>query len=314
MTNMSENNSLFDRLMRSVKAGRIVHALLFTGPAGSGRHHAAVELMTALMCTGVDKPCGICPACKQMAAGSHPDMYFIVPEKKSIGVDQIRKLGDKLKLRPYEGRMHGVIIDNAETLTISAQNALLKTLEEPSGQVVFVLIAPTRNAVIPTIASRCLEVHFAPMSVEKCVENLRAEGFSKEEAVRAAGMAQGALDRAHRIIEDGEVLMLRNLAIESLNLTVSGESGVIEATAMLEKDKMNTDGFLNAMEALGRDLMSAKAGVKPFYDDVYKMDEKLDGCLITGTVMKIRKMLSSNVQWNYAVEYAYLKLANKVNE
>ena len=126
-----------ERLMRSVQAGRIVHALLFTGPAGTGKRTAANWFAQAMLCTGADKPCGGCPACKRYLAGSHPDVRVLRPEKNVIKVDDIRDLIEYLSLRPYEGGWHVVIIEQADKMNASAQNALLKTLENPTGDAMF---------------------------------------------------------------------------------------------------------------------------------------------------------------------------------
>ena len=95
-----------EQLMRSVQAGRIVHALLFVGPHGSGKRTVARLFAQAMVCQGESKPCGACPACKRFLAGSHPDIHVVKPEKKSIGVDEVRELIDALALRPYEGGRH----------------------------------------------------------------------------------------------------------------------------------------------------------------------------------------------------------------
>ena len=89
--------------MRSVQAGRIVHALLFTGGRGTGKRTAAGWFARAMLCTGAEKPCGACPACKKALAGLHPDMRVLRPEKNAIRVDEIRDLIDDLSLKPYEG-------------------------------------------------------------------------------------------------------------------------------------------------------------------------------------------------------------------
>ena len=104
------HSSMLDQMMRSVQAGRIVHALLFVGPHGTGKRTAARLLGRAMLCTGEDKPCGVCPACRQYLNGTHPDVKIVATDKRSLGVNEIRELIDYLALKPYEGGMHVVIV------------------------------------------------------------------------------------------------------------------------------------------------------------------------------------------------------------
>ena len=136
------------QLMRSVQAGRIVHALLFTGPHGSGKRTMARLFAQAMLCKGMgERPCGVCPACQRFENGTHPDVRVVKPEKKTIGVDEIRDLIDYLALRPYEGGRHIAIIEQADRMTPSAQNALLKTLESPTGDAMFFLVSDAPGAM-----------------------------------------------------------------------------------------------------------------------------------------------------------------------
>ena len=106
--NLVGQGDKMEHLMRSVQAGRIVHALLFTGPRGTGKHTAANLFAQAIFCTGADRPCGACPACRRVLAGVHLDLHRVVPdEKNAIRVDAIRELVDELSMRPYEGGYHG---------------------------------------------------------------------------------------------------------------------------------------------------------------------------------------------------------------
>jgi DNA polymerase-3 subunit delta' len=149
---------MLEQLMRSARAGRIVHALLFTGPRGFGKRTAARLFTQALFCTGAEKPCGVCPACRQVENGTHPDVHILRPDGRDIKVDQARQLIDDISVMPYEGAMHAVVIERADRMNESTQNALLKTLENPVVPAIFSCWPNPPRICCPQsapVASRC---------------------------------------------------------------------------------------------------------------------------------------------------------------
>ncbi len=298
-----------EQLMRSVQAGHIVHALLFEGPRGSGKRTMARLMARATVCTGEPKPCGVCPACKRFLAGSHPDVRVLKPEKKSIGVDEVRALIDALSLRTYEGGRHIVIIEQADRLTPAAQNALLKTLESPAGEALFFLITDAPGAILPTIASRCLAVRFHDLSVEDCAGVLEARGFAPERARELAGMAQGSVGRALEIEKDADWHALRERVLASLE-ALRGPASVAGAAAPLEAEKGGEDDILDVMELWARDLMAVQNGAAPYQSQAAARLARLrlsGGALLRG-VLLARARLASNVTWQNALESMYFQL------
>lgn len=146
--------ALLDRLLG---AERLSHAYLITGP---GREEFARRMAAALLCTGEKKPCGSCPHCRKTAAGIHPDVTCLRSEegKAEITVDQVRRLRADAYIRPNEGERKLYLIEEAQRLNPSAQNALLKVLEEGPAYVVFLLTAEGAGQLLPTIRSRCGEI------------------------------------------------------------------------------------------------------------------------------------------------------------
>ena len=298
-----------EQLMRSVQAGRIVHALLLVGPHGSGKRTMARLLAQAMVCTGSGKPCGVCPACKRFQNGTHPDVHVVQPEKKSIGVDEVRDLIDALALRPYEGGRHIVLIEQAEKLTPAAQNALLKTLESPAGDVMFFLITDAPGALLPTIVSRCQTVRFSDLSVEDCAKVLEGRGIDAVRAAELAGMAQGSVGRALEIDADGEYRALREKVLASLS-ALSGRASVAGAAAPLEEDKGGEEAMLDIMELFARDLMALQSGATPYQtgESERLRRSKLDGRALLKGVVLARMQLASNVSWANALENMYFTL------
>ena len=300
-----------EQLMRSVQAGRIVHALLFVGPHGSGKRTMARLFTQAMVCASERRPCGVCPACKRFLAGSHPDVHTVRPEKKSIGVDEVRALIDALALRPYEGGRHIAIIEQAEKLTPSAQNALLKTLESPSGDCMFFLITDAPGALLSTIVSRCQTVRFSDLSVEECARVLEGRGIEPARAAQLAGMAQGSVGRALEIDGDGDFHALRERVIASLE-ALRVRADVAGAAAALEEDKGREGEMLDVMELWARDLMAVQSGAAPYQaaETSRLQRSKLDGSALLKGVLLARMQLGSNVSWPNALENMYFNLAD----
>ena len=298
-----------EHLMRSVQAGRIVHALLFTGPRGSGKKTAVNLFAQAIFCTGADRPCGTCPACKRVQAGVHPDLHRVVPEKNAIRVDAIRELIDALSMRPYEGGYHVAIIEQADRMNPSAQNALLKTLESPVGDVMFFLISDTPGALLPTVVSRCQEIRMRPLNVEDCARALVSRGIPGTRAKMLSGLAQGSVGRALELNEDGEFFSLRDRTLSALG-KLRDAASVAGAAAEISDLKGGEETVLEILELWARDLMAIQNGAEPFSEaDAEKLRaDKLSGARLLKAVMLARQRLSANVTWTSVLESMFFSL------
>lgn len=294
--------------MRSVKAGRIAHAFLLSGPHGTGKRTCANYLTQTILCASPQAPCGQCPACKKVLVGLHPDVHVVGEEEKSISVDTIRALRDQLALRPFEADRHIALIPRADRMTAQAQNALLKTLEEPAGGNVFFLLTDQPGAMLPTIVSRCRRLRFSPVSVEACAEILAEKGVEPGRARLAAACAQGAVGRALEIAGDEDYLPLREKALSSLKALSGGKAGVARAISFLGEGKSaaaRAPEWLEILEVVARDLMARENGGTPYGDTG---DLKLDGRALLLGVMETRKLAASNVSFLAALEKMYLAL------
>ncbi len=179
------------------------HAWLFTGPPGSGRSTAALAFAAAMQCdTG---GCGTCESCRMAAAGSHPDIRTIRTDGLSIGVDLARDAVRRAALHPAVGRWQVLVVEDADRLTDQAANALLKSLEEPSRQTVWMLCAPAAEDVIVTIRSRCRSVVLRTPPATAIAELLvRRDGIEPGLAAAVAAASQGHIGRARGLARDPE--------------------------------------------------------------------------------------------------------------
>jgi DNA polymerase-3 subunit delta' len=173
----------------------MTHAWLFTGPPGSGRSSAAVAFAQALICP--NQGCATCNECRSASAGSHPDVEIIRTEGLSIKVEEIRELLTRVAWAPSMGGWRVVVMEDADRLTESAANALLKAIEEPGTRTVWLLCAPTLHDVLPTIRSRCRHIQLHTPSDEAVTQVLiDRDGITPAMAQFAARVSQGHIGRA----------------------------------------------------------------------------------------------------------------------
>jgi len=244
---------------RAIETGRIPHALLFTGPKGVGRFLTAVTVAKALNCLGQERGdcCDRCLSCAKIARQVHPDVHQLVPDGSSLKIDQIRSLTQDATLRPYEGRRKVFILDQAETMTEQAQNALLKTVEEPPGTAVLVLIAPVASALLPTLASRCSQIRFGPLPDDVIAARLQTEGYDEDEAHFLASLAGGSLGRAQEL-RASPLQEIRGLVEQVFALPAGRILPVLDMAEQVSRQKETLSLFLEALLAWCRDLTVAK--------------------------------------------------------
>lgn len=190
-----------------IARGEVSHAWLFAGPAGSGKSATALALAAALNCRAETLVgCGDCSSCLRTSRRRHPDVHHIVPEGPIIAVDVVREsVIPEANRSPFEGQYQIFIIEEAEKMNPAAQNALLKTLEEPQAHTVFVLISDRPEELLETVHSRCRLVRLEPVPEERVVQLLEQEGASPETALLSARISEGDLDRARGLAFDDEL-------------------------------------------------------------------------------------------------------------
>lgn len=154
---------------KTLANNRLGHAYLFSGPGGVGKRTFARLLANLLLCTDAREttPCGRCGGCRKFLSGNHPDFIRIVPDGAAIKINQLRKLKEVVSFTPFEGGYRVILLEEVHTMRREAGNSLLKLLEEPPRNNIFVLVGASLSAMLPTIISRCQGVGFSPLPLEE---------------------------------------------------------------------------------------------------------------------------------------------------
>lgn len=188
-------NDAIDKILQSLRSEEGSHAWLFVGPRGVGKWTTAKVMAAALNCQ--EDGCGRCASCGKVVREIHPDIFLIEPEGNFILIEQVGQLIQSVSLKTYEGKTKVIIIDEADRFTPEAANALLKTLEEPPADVVFVLVSSNLEAVLPTIISRCRQVQFRPIPAGEMISFLADRyKLGYDEAALATKLSGGILGAA----------------------------------------------------------------------------------------------------------------------
>lgn len=227
----------------SIASGRVSHAYLFTGPAGSNKTTAAYAFAQAILCK--DHGCRTCDDCRRIERRKHPDVHFYAPEgAQGYLVEQIREIVSSVSLAPIRARGKVYILDRVDLLGVSAANAFLKTLEEPVEGVTFILLGRTREAVLPTIVSRCQVVPFRHIPAREAAGILSQKtGVTPQQARIAIEACNGSITRAMSFAKSAERSEFRARIMEVLaNLALSDERDVLEyAAELIERAKAPLD-------------------------------------------------------------------------
>ena len=207
-------NRAVSLLQRSLERGALAHAYLFVGPRHVGKMTLALNLAQALNCEAAEPPCAVCASCQKIALVKHADVQIIglvndansaeAKPRAEIGIDQIRQMEHSSSLPPFEGKYKVFIIDGAELLSIEAANCLLKTLEEPVGRVIFILLTTNERLLPATVISRCQRLELPPLAATEVEAALNKRDVEPQKAKLMARLSRGCLGWAlSAAVDDG---------------------------------------------------------------------------------------------------------------
>jgi DNA polymerase-3 subunit delta' len=273
-------------LQRALSAGRAAHAYLFVGPERVGKYTLALKLAQALNCEGDEPPCGTCDPCRRIAGENHADVQTVTVEeaeeederRKGIHVSQIREVERVTALKPFQGRSRVVIIDPAEEMTPSAQNAFLKTLEEPPPQVVFVLVTADESRLLPTIRSRCRRLELRLPSVADVEAALLERGVDEERARLLARLSGGRVGWALEVAGDPSLLERRAQTLDRASeLASMGVARRLELAERLAPEfRRRPEALLAELDAWRdwwRDVLVVQSGAEDGVANVDRLED-----------------------------------------
>lgn len=310
-------------LRESIKNDMTSHAYIFCGNKGSGRNLTAGAFAKTANCLSPinGNACGKCPSCIQFESGNNPDVFYVKATKTiSISVDDIREqIVNEVKIKPYSYKRKIFIIDKADTMTSQAQNALLKTLEEPPKYVLIILIAENTENFLPTVLSRCVMMKFSPISVN-LIKNYLINNcaMNEDDAAFYAEYSIGSIGEALRLSGDENFYQMRNDIISCLDRldTMDFVSAMFMAKEM-EKYKAYSELF-DIMYMFYRDVFCMRL----FKDDRYVIQKDKIGVIEKKAknlneqtiakrldfIMDIKKKIRQNTAFRLSMEVLFMNL------
>ena len=269
-------NHIYEHFKNAIAAGKLSHAYILHGERGMGKLNIAKEAAKAIQCESnapekTDKTgeaCGQCKSCHQAESDNQPDIKYVIPSKKTLGVDDIREqVNDDALIKPYGSPYKIYIIPKSDTMTVQAQNALLKTIEEPPSYAIFILLAANTDAFLPTILSRCVMLNARTVAEGEIVDELKSKyGVGDYDAKVAASFAGGNIGKAEKLISSDSFKDSKNSVTD---LVRDVANGGMEAIAKAVKD---LNDYKDDKEGL-RDYLDM---VRVWFGDVLKYKSTKD--------------------------------------
>ena len=319
------NEMVKDHFKKAIANHKISHAYILTGEAGMGRKSIANAFAMTLLCEkGGSEPCMSCHSCKQVMSGNHPDLIYVTHEKQgSIGVDDVREqINDTIMIRPYSSYYKIYIVDEAEKMTVQAQNALLKTIEEPPSYAVIILITTNQEAFLPTILSRCVQMKLKPLKdftiKSYLTQNLHVP---EKDADICTAFARGNLGKAIHLASSDEFKELfQKVMVLVKNVRTMDISMLLDCIREMKEQNFDIGEVLDLMQLWYRDVLMFKVTKDMnllIFKDEYKMinetGEKVDYAgleAILAAIDTARTRLNANVNMELAMELLLLTMKN----
>jgi DNA polymerase-3 subunit delta' len=318
------HESTIAHLKTAIQTDKLSHAYIFSGEDGMGKNLLANAFVQALQCENKimdTDACGKCKSCVQVESGNHPDIIRVTHEKASIGVDDIRlQLNNDMFIKPYSSKYKIYIIDEAEKMTEQAQNALLKTLEEPPHYGIILLLTNNLSSLLPTILSRCITLKLKAVDQNKIKEFLMSEHKIPDYlAELSAVFAQGNVGKALQFASSEEFSEMKKDVLHLLKYLDDMELyEVVERLKLFSAKKDYIDYYLDFIVLWYRDVLMYKVTTninlliyKSEVSDIAKQASlrSYEGLeIIIKAIEKAKVRLNANVNFDIAIELMFLTI------
>lgn len=323
------HKQIIEHLKNAEKLNKVSHAYIFSGEKGSGKKLLASRFAELLQCEGEgEKPCGKCRSCRQAESGNHPDIIRITHEKpNTISVDDIREqlVGD-VQIKPYQSKYKIYIVPDAEKMNVQAQNALLKTIEEPPAYAVILFLTTNASSFLPTILSRCVVLNMKPVPDQEVrkylMEHVEVPDYQADIAV---AFAQGNIGKAVKLATSEYFNEIKNAALHILkNAPRMDISEISAAVKGVSEYKVDIQDYLDIFAVWYRDVLYFKAtrdadGII-FRDQLASIQEQTNNCSYEGVedileaLRKAKERLNANVNFDLTMELLFLTIKENITE
>lgn len=327
-TRVLGQNHIEKHFENAIKMDKISHAYIINGEEGTGKLSLAINFAKALQCQdrGEDAiACGHCKSCKQADSKNQPDIKYVTYEKSGIGVDEIRdQINEDIDIKPYSSKYKIYIVPESEKMTVAAQNALLKTIEEPPAYAIIILLTTNADVFLPTILSRCVMLNIRPVREESIKNNLMAEyAISDYEARIAATFSGGNLGKAIKLATSEDFKELKQHVVGTLISLEKGGMDVVKDNVKVASEfKKNINEYFNLLRMWFRDLLIYKSTKEDthlvFQDDyiiIREMSEKYSFYnidIILSAIAQAEERIKYNVNFEATIEVLLLAIKERM--
>lgn len=304
------HREVIEHLQKGIQENKVSHAYILAGEKGSGKKLLADIFASTLQCEKESiQPCGTCKSCMQVEGGNQPDIIYVTHEKASLGVDDIRQqVNNDVAIKPYSSPWKIYIIPDGEKMTEQAQNALLKTIEEPPEYAMFLLLTENINTFLPTILSRCVTLQLKPVDA-KLIKKFLMEKRQIPDylAELSAAFSQGNVGKAIRYASSEEFIEMKKDTIHVLTHVDDMKNyEIMQFIKKMAEKKGDVDDYLDLMLLWYRDVL------------MFKVTQDTNGLLFIDEISSIRKQAQSKQYEGIeaiiqAIEKAKVRLKANVN-